>query len=474
MARSFASASSQYLRIASNLGELQNPLTFHCWFNSTNMTSAQILMSLCNIGAATGRYSLAIRGDLAGDPVRVFKDNDSNISGSANTTTGYSSGVWGAAAAVFASNTSRTVYNNGGGSASNTSNISNPTPDVFLLGAQEINSGTQLYTDGIIAFPAVWNIALPAAAILMLAKGAHPLSVYPDNLIAFWPLDEKTGGARDIVGGYNLTASASEPTWAPDPPVLVRRPRRRIWVAMGGGGNITLAADTGTFALSGQAASPLVARNVAADAGAFALAGQAASPLVSRAVAADTGAFALSGQQAGMVAARTVAADTGAFSLAGIDAGVIAGRRVAADSGGFAVGGQSADLAASRIIGADTGTFALDGIPAGLFAARIVTADFGAFVVTGYPADLGGAAGITLTAEAGAFGLSGQAADLLAARRVAADAGAFVVAGSDAALPLAMAAAMVPTVRLQARPHPRRLLAHAHPRTLPAASRGAA
>lgn len=242
MARSFASASAQYLRIASGLGGLRNPLTFHCWYYSTDMASVQMLMALNNLGSTSGNYLLMLRGDLAGDPARIYKSSDSGAQfAAANTTTSYSNGAWGTACGLFASTTLRSVVVNAGGSAVNGSTVSDPTPDSFTLGVAESSSGFSSYANCAIAFPAVWNVSLSADEITALYKGAHPFTIRPDALVAFWPLDEKTGGARDIVGGYDLTASASAPTWVPDPPVLVRRPRRsQVWmggaVAGAGGG----------------------------------------------------------------------------------------------------------------------------------------------------------------------------------------------------------------------------------------------
>ena len=355
MARSFAAASSQFLYVASNLGITAEPFTFACWGQSSDAANNQNLMAFSRSASDSGVYLLAMRGSVAGDPIAAIKQNDAGTASAfANTTTGYSTGSWHSACAVFESTTSRTASIDGGSSGTNTNSVSAVTGFEFSIGAAYPRLTTRAYLSGYVAFPAVWNVALSAAEVLMLAKGAHPFSVRPDNLIAFWPLDEKTGGARDIVGGYDLTASASEPTWVPDPPVLVRRPRRsKVWMGSDGVVNGTLArtlsADTlsasGTALYTGTVAVSLSGDTISAS-GAVLVAGAAAATL-----GADTLSASATATVSGTLA-QTLGGDTvGASGAVGISGALAA--TVAADTAS-AAGAVTVSGTLSRGLSADT------------------------------------------------------------------------------------------------------------------------
>lgn len=259
MARSFARASSQYLEIASNLGITGEPLSLALWYRYVTTTGAHALGGLYNVGSTGGSYGLFVAGDVANDPLRAWKVSDGGT-GSAYAQGGNNSvNKWTFGGASYVSDTSRFCYKDTSSGSSGT-NVADPTPSNWLLGAQRQSGGYSNYVDGAIAYPAVWNIDLTNEEWLMLAAGAHPFTVRPGNLIAFWPLDEKSGGARDIVGGYDLTASTSEPTWVPDPPILMRRPARSKSVAYvsvsGGGQTLTPGLFTNSSTFYAPTASP--------------------------------------------------------------------------------------------------------------------------------------------------------------------------------------------------------------------------
>lgn len=130
---------------------------------------------------------------------------------------------------------------------------------------------------------------------------------------------------------------------------------------------------------------------------------------------AETGSFALAGNAAGLAASRQLAAAAGSFALAGIDAGLKRGYPLVASAGTFALTGQAAALKADRGLAAGAGAFALTGIDVGL----VYTPASGAY---------------TLTADAGAFALTGNVAGLTVARKLSAAAGSFTIAGQDATL----------------------------------------
>jgi len=78
------------------------------------------------------------------------------------------------------------------------------------------------------------------------------------------------------------------------------------------------------------------------------LAGQGAVLLQNRSLAADSGSFALTGQDATLARGYTMPAQSGDYSVAGQDAALIASRRLAADSEAFALTGQNVTMTYSN------------------------------------------------------------------------------------------------------------------------------
>ncbi len=173
-----------------------------------------------------------------------------------------------------------------------------------------------------------------------------------------------------------------------------------------------IAADEGSYALSGQTAQLRQARLLVAEVGGFALAGQDAALLFdgSKVISADEGVYELLGSDSALLQARLVAAEAGAFALVGQDASQAVGKRVTAEAGGFLLSGEDVALRRTWVVGAAAGSFALPGSDAALRRAGRITADAGAFVLTGTDATL--RKGKKVAADAGAFSLTGQDATL--------------------------------------------------------------
>ena len=155
-----------------------------------------------------------------------------------------------------------------------------------------------------------------------------------------------------------------------------------------GGTAYTLAADAGSFTMTGTAMSPILGRKVAADAGAYAFAGQNAGLVSGQTLAASAGAFTMTGSDAGLVLGLKLAAAAGVFDLTGSDAGLIWAAKLAAAAGAHAVAGQDAGLILGRSIAADAGAYTMTGSDAGLVLAFILSAASGSYTFTGSAADL--------------------------------------------------------------------------------------
>lgn len=149
-------------------------------------------------------------------------------------------------------------------------------------------------------------------------------------------------------------------------------------------------------------------------------------------LAADPGSYAVTGTAATLSTTRLLVADAGSVAVTGTDASLVVGRMVAADAGAVAIVGTDATLLATRLLVADAGAVDIIGTAATLAVGRTLVADAGSVVVTGTAADLIYAQGATLTADPGSYAITGTAADLVRGFVLAADAGAIVVTGTAA------------------------------------------
>lgn len=138
----------------------------------------------------------------------------------------------------------------------------------------------------------------------------------------------------------------------------------------------TLAAATGAFTLSGQAANLNRGIKTSGETGAFVLSGQDVSLLKGKKLTTETGTFILTGQDIGTVRAIKMSANAGAFTLAGQDVGLTRGKNLIAEAASYSLTGVDADLVLeinNYVLSADSGSFNLTGQNADLIQ-RYITA----------------------------------------------------------------------------------------------------
>ena len=201
------SGTNQYLQVGSAI-VTSAPLTMACWFNCDSVDLTGCLVSVTNSGIAGGitRLAMFAAGAISGDPVRVIASDAALKNGIAATTRGYSANFWHHTAGVFTSASSRSVYLDGGNSATDTTSITPTLLDRTNIGVQFLQSagGTSgiSFMDGLIAEVGIWNAALTAAEIASLAKGMTCDKVRPQSLVFYAPL------VRDLIdqkGGLPIT-----------------------------------------------------------------------------------------------------------------------------------------------------------------------------------------------------------------------------------------------------------------------------
>lgn len=218
MARAFVSASGQYLE-AGTAVVAAVPLTIAAWIRPANVGVVRAIVSLSN-SAANEWFTLYQQANSKSAAYQY----DNAVVGLASATPAMTNGVWYHVGGVFASNSSRTSYFNGADAVTNTTACSpagamNRTAvGAVYFGGTPTNASFPPF-DGDIAEVAMWNVALTADEMAMLALGVSPLLVRPAALVAYWPLLGQTSPEIELRGRNELTVTGA--TAAPHPRIYV-------------------------------------------------------------------------------------------------------------------------------------------------------------------------------------------------------------------------------------------------------------
>ena len=146
---------------------------------------------------------------------QAYELNGGGTGGSvATATSNLNSLAWNHFCGVFDGDASRTIYFNGGNSATNTTNngANQSLYDSIILGGRNI--GGSQYVDGYLAEMGVWDVALSADDIASLAKGFSCHLVRQDALLHHIP-----GVRSDIFPVGDMAATDPIGTF-PHPPII--------------------------------------------------------------------------------------------------------------------------------------------------------------------------------------------------------------------------------------------------------------
>lgn len=204
MAYQFDAASSQRISAASALNAAL-PWTFAGRYYKADLTNSGTCISIADTESINATYNLVVAlGDAQPNICAIQADNSNS---SVVRSYGGSAGQWGACAGIFASNTSRSVFLDGGGKATDTSSRStnNSLLKELNIGALRRSSLINIYT-GLLAECAVWSVALTDGEIASLAKGFSPRRIRPKSLVFYAPLIRDL---QDTKGGLALTNNNS-------------------------------------------------------------------------------------------------------------------------------------------------------------------------------------------------------------------------------------------------------------------------
>lgn len=172
--------------------------------------------------------------------------------------------------------------------------------------------------------------------------------------------------------------------------------------------------------------------SLTAAAGSFALTGTAATPKIARVVSAAAGSYSLTGTIVTLRKNLPLAAGAGSYSLTGTAASLLHQWKLPAAAGSYAVTGTLASLSRGALLSVDAGAYILSGAAAALEHDFPLLAEAGSYALTGTAAGL--TVGFRIAAAAGIFTLAGAAAAVIMARRIVAGEGIYSLVGVDAAL----------------------------------------
>jgi len=181
-------------------------------------------------------------------------------------------------------------------------------------------------------------------------------------------------------------------------------------------GAYSLAADVGTYTLTGQDAILRYGHVLTAAAGSYTLTGQAATLSRDRRLACATGSYTITGQAASLLATRvlfalpdtrlggTVYSFLGFAALGQVAIGQSTSDTVAAPATTYAITGYDTVLRRGISLTAAPGAYTLTGQIAGSYFTRAIIAGTGTYTINGQAAP----SIITMPAAAGSYTLTGQ------------------------------------------------------------------
>lgn len=216
MARSFASASSQYVSLATDLYAGAASFSISVWLNATTLTDSVVSGLSGNIGTDF----IGIRLNSSGTLSMQYESITQLASASAAST--ISTGSWHhVLGMVTSSGSDRTVYIflDGASVVTDTEiGIGGLSIDSTDIGANVTNAGE--YFDGDIGEVVYRDINIVGGDVTALANGFPPEDVSPNRILAYWRLLDDDGDMDYWGGNADLTAGGAPTYSTSHPPVM--------------------------------------------------------------------------------------------------------------------------------------------------------------------------------------------------------------------------------------------------------------
>lgn len=221
MARVFSSATSECINWSSFSEITDYPVSWACWFKAYQTNIISDFMNYT--GSQDQSY------------VRILLLNDGTVWASlrnggvepAINAGSYSANTWHCMGISFTSDTNREAWLDGVSIGTSTTSINFPIINKFSLGRLDRPSPANPF-NGELMWSAQWDTPLSDAEHKMLAAGASPFMIRPQNLKAFVPCGNLNGETDlDLITGTTLT-EVGTPTWSDDSPTGLIYPSQQI------------------------------------------------------------------------------------------------------------------------------------------------------------------------------------------------------------------------------------------------------
>lgn len=184
------------------------------------------------------------------------------------------------------------------------------------------------------------------------------------------------------------------------------------WGAAASSGAFTLAADPGTYSVTGASSQTISARILDASPSSYSITGAASSTVAGRLLDAGTGSYSITGGAAALTGAFSLNAGSGTYAVTGVDPTLqyttVGAYTLSADPGTYTITGANASAVAAYLLDASSGTIAVTGADANLIyapaGAFTLSADPGSYSITGADADLAYVPGPSVNWQPGGSG----------------------------------------------------------------------
>jgi hypothetical protein len=183
MAISFSGSLQSYYSASTPVTAV--PLTIACWMNKASAATGGFTAGIMR-NLSSNWFGFYIYAGNNGKVIATVAEN--NVFAEAPSTTSYSANTWHHVCAVFSSNTSRTIYLDGAGSATNTTSLTPTLIDIVTLAAARKSGFVDNYLNGSLAEVAIWSAGLTEPEVKSLSAGMSPKLVRPQSLVLYVPL----------------------------------------------------------------------------------------------------------------------------------------------------------------------------------------------------------------------------------------------------------------------------------------------
>lgn len=179
---------------------------------------------------------------------------------------------------------------------------------------------------------------------------------------------------------YDLSSPGTTLTWSSTNANCVAF---AVEIKESSGGAITLAANGGSYAVTGTAATLKYGHLVSSVAGSYAVGGTDANMRVGKGVEALGASYAVGGTAANLLRGRRNAADGASYSISGALANTLVGRAVVAGGGSYAITGGPVNFVKGFGLTASGGGYTITGADATLRQTSLLLAESASYLVIG-------------------------------------------------------------------------------------------